>query len=101
MADCVDTYWNSSSNAKWVNCDITQLGGILANEKALQEHVRSLENDKEITYQSQQKPEQFKYPELVCAGEVSVNSVIDGLMNGITSAASVAGVTPSTLLNDR
>ena len=101
MANNVETHWISSTNAHWVDCDITQLGGILANEKELQDHVKSLEKEKEISYERKKKPEQFAYPELMSAGEESVNNMINSLMDGITNAASVAGITPCTLLNDR
>ena len=101
MDDSVETQWSSNSNAQWVDCDITQLGGILAYEKELEERVSSLEKEKEISYKHRQRPEQYTYPELMSTGEESVGKVINGLMSGITSAASVAGITPCTVLNDR
>ena len=101
MDDQVKTDWSSSNNAQWVECDITQLSGILANEKELQDRVSLLEKEKEITYKDRQKPAQFTYPELMSAGEESVGKVISGLMDGITMAASVAGITPCAVLNDR
>lgn len=101
MADIVETHWNSSSSPQWVDCDITQLGGILTNEEALQDRVNSLQKEKEISYRHQQRPEQFTYPELMSSGGESVGNVISNLMHGIVNTASVVGITPCALLNDR
>ena len=101
MADDVETHWVSSTNTHWVDCDITQLGGNVANEKKLRDRVKSLEKEKEMSYKAKQKPKRLMYPELMSAGEEAVNNMINGLMDGIANGASVAGITPCTLLNDR
>lgn len=95
------TSFTSGSNSRWVDYDISQLGGSKETEEALQEKLKELEDAKEILYPPKEKPKQFECPELMEAGDQSVTTVVDGLQSGIDQATVGVDVMPSSVINDR